>query len=128
MKEVSLVPPFIKDELKKKDEQRLEEMQKEIDEANVEEEGTKDQENTADTASEPQAEETPGTETDEAAESADDTTKQIEKLTADLADSESSLKRLRADFENYRRRTTKEKEEIGAVVCQGIIKDILLLL
>ena len=125
------MPPFIKDELKKKDEQRLDEMQKEIDEATVSEEGAADQETSENSTPDSQSADAPDTESEnveDAEEKADDAAKQIEKLTADLADSESSLKRLRADFENYRRRTTKEKEEIGAVVCQEIIKDMLPLL
>ena len=37
----------------------------------------------------------------------------------------SSLKRLQADFENFRRRTSKEREEIGNVVTQELLKNLL---
>lgn len=46
-------------------------------------------------------------------------------LKAELADSESSLKRLRADFENFRRRTNKEKEEIGQVAKEEMLRAML---
>ena len=36
--------------------------------------------------------------------------------------------RVQADFENFRRRTSKEKEELSAVVTQGMLKDMLPLL
>lgn len=35
------------------------------------------------------------------------------------------LKRLQADFENFRRRTRQEKEELSAVVAQGVILELL---
>lgn len=41
---------------------------------------------------------------------------------------EERCKRLQADFENFRRRTRQEKEELSAVVAQGLIKDLLPLL
>ena len=36
--------------------------------------------------------------------------------------------RLRADFDNFRRRSAKEREELAAVVTQGILADMLPLL
>lgn len=48
-----------------------------------------------------------------------------ERLCAELSDKEDRLKRLAADFENFRRRTAKEKEEISAVVTQMLLKDML---
>lgn len=38
------------------------------------------------------------------------------------------LKRLQADFDNFRRRTRQEKEELSAVVAQNLIKELLPLL
>lgn len=106
----------MKDELKKKDEQKLDEMQQEIDEASAETEAE-------------EAESPDGAEVDEAAETeASDEAQQLEKLTADLKEKEERVLRLQADFENFRRRTAKEKEELSAVVTQGILKDMLPLL
>ena len=106
----------MKDELKKKDEQKLDEMQQEINEASAEAE----------------TEEVEGQDDAEAAEAAEteasDEAQQLEKLTADLKEKEERVLRLQADFENFRRRTAKEKEELSAVVTQGILKDMLPLL
>lgn len=108
------MPSFMKDELKKKDEQKLEEMQQEINAANADE---------AD-----EAEEAASESAEENGEQQDETAAQIEKLTADLKEKEDRVLRLQADFENFRRRTGKEKEELSAVVTQGILKDMLPLL
>ncbi|WP_074514283.1 nucleotide exchange factor GrpE [Selenomonas sp. WCT3] len=106
----------MKDELKKKDEQKLDEMQQEINEASAEAE----------------AEEVEGQDDAEVAEAAEteasDEAQQLEKLMADLKEKEERVLRLQADFENFRRRTAKEKEELSAVVTQGILKDMLPLL
>ncbi|MBO5651308.1 MAG: nucleotide exchange factor GrpE [Selenomonas sp.] len=107
----------MKDELKKKDEQKLEEMQQEINAANADE---------ADEAEEA-ASESAETEA-ENQESQDEAAVQLEKLTADLKEKEDRILRLQADFENFRRRTSKEKEELSAVVTQGMLKDMLPLL
>ena len=101
--------PFEKDKMKKKDEEILEEMQKEIEESE-----------TADTAAESPAEEA---QPDAAADS-----EQIARLEAEKQESEERLKRLQADFENFRRRTRQEKEELAAVVTQGLLTDMLPLL
>lgn len=53
---------------------------------------------------------------------------ETEVLKKELADSESSLKRLRADFENFRRRTNKEKDEVGQVVREDMLRSLLPLL
>lgn len=106
----------MKDELKKKDEQKLDEMQQEINEASAEAEAE-------------EAEGQEDAEVDEAPETeAADEAQQLEKLTADLKEKEERVLRLQADFENFRRRTAKEKEELSAVVTQGILKDMLPLL
>jgi len=108
----------MKDELKKKDEQKLEEMQQEINAANTDE---------ADEAEEA-ASESAENENEETQEPQDEAAAQIEKLTAELKEKEDRVLRLQADFENFRRRTSKEKEELSAVVTQGMLKDMLPLL
>ena len=123
------MPSFMKDEVKKKDEEKLEEMKREIDEAeaadaadaaDVAEEAAGDvREETAEGSRE-------GTE--EAENGADDPVKRAEKLEADLAEKDAQMLRLRADFDNFRRRSAKEREELAAVVTQGILTDMLPLL
>ena len=114
------MPSFMKDELKKKDEQKLEEMQQEINAAgNDEAEEAEEAENAASESAENEAENQ---------ESQDEAVVQLEKLTADLKEKEDRILRLQADFENFRRRTSKEKEELSAVVTQGMLKDMLPLL
>ncbi len=103
--------PFEKDKMKKKDEEILEEMQKEINES--------------DTAAEA-GEEAPAE--DAQPEAAAELSQQVEKLEAEKQESEERLKRLQADFENFRRRTRQEKEELAAVVTQGLLTDMLPLL
>ena len=110
------LPSFMKDELKKKDEQKLEEMQQEINAADS------DEADEAEAASESAENEA------ENKDSQDEAAAQIEKLTAELKEKEDRVLRLQADFENFRRRTSKEKEELSAVVTQGILKDMLPLL
>ena len=63
----------------------------------------------------------------EAAEAVDATVEdsEVETLKAQLAETESNFKRLRADFENFRRRSAKEKEEIGSVAKEEILKAML---
>ena len=114
------MPSFMKDELKKKDEEKLEDMQREIDEAELAGEAADDTcEETAEGSHE-------GTE--EAENGADDPAKRAEKLEADLAEKDAQMLRLRADFDNFRRRSAKEREELAAVVTQGILTDMLPLL
>ena len=124
--EVKGMPSFMKDELKKKDEEKLEEMKREIDEAEA-----ADEEDAAEEAADDVREETAegsreGTE--EAENGADDPVKRAEKLEADLAEKDAQMLRLRADFDNFRRRSAKEREELAAVVTQGILTDMLPLL
>ena len=116
------MPSFIKDELKKKDEQKLADMQEEIKRA-----VGKDEEAEAEAA--PAAEEDAEDET--TAEPQEEVTlakSELEKLQAAVQEKEERALRLQADFENFRRRTAKEKEELSAVVTQGILKDMLPLL
>lgn len=112
----------MKDELKKKDEQKLDEMQHEIGEAEAEEAAAESGDDvSADGADAQPAGQAEKVDAEEAAQ-------QIEKLTEDLKAKEERVLRLQADFENFRRRTGKEKEELSAVVTQGILKDMLPLL
>ena len=119
--EVKGMPSFMKDEMKKKDEEKLEEMKREIDEAEAAEAAEATDELRSETAEESPA----GFE--EAAESADEA-KDREKLEADLQEKDAQMLRLRADFDNFRRRSAKEREELAAVVTQGILADMLPLL
>lgn len=109
------MPSFIKDEMKKKDEQKFDEMQQEIEETETAEaaEGENDAEVQPEAAQE--------SETDELQQ-------QITKLTADLKEKEERALRLQADFENFRRRTSKEKEDLSALIKQEVLKDMLPLL
>lgn len=119
--EVIILPSFIKDEMKKKDEQKLEEMQQEIDEAEAAQED----------AAEGSKEEAPEEAASEAAamqEEIEALKGQVEKLTGDLQEKKDRLLRLQADFDNFRRRSAKEREEISAVVTQNFCKDMLPLL
>lgn len=119
------MPSFMKDELKKKDEQKLDEMQQEINEAE-----TVNTDETATEASSENQEEA----NDEASKNADtaenevDLQAELEKLTAEVKEKSDKALRLQADFENFRRRTSKEKDELAAVVTQGVMKDMLPLL
>ena len=112
----------MKDELKKKDEQKLDEMQHEIDEAEAEEAAAE----SGDDVSADGADAQPAGQAEKA--DAEEAAQQIEKLTEDLKAKEERVLRLQADFKNFRRRTGKEKEELSAVVTQGILKDMLPLL
>ncbi|WP_314595244.1 nucleotide exchange factor GrpE [uncultured Selenomonas sp.] len=120
------MPSFMKDELKKKDEEKLEEMKREIDEAEAAEEEDAAEEAARDVREETAEGSREGTE--EAENGADDPVKRAEKLEADLAEKDAQMLRLRADFDNFRRRSVKEREELAAVVTQGILTDMLPLL
>ena len=107
--------------MKKKDEQKLEEMHQEIDEAEAAQED----------AAEGSEEEAPEEAASEAAamqEEIEALKGQVEKLTGDLQEEKDRLLRLQADFDNFRRRSAKEREEISAVVTQNFCKDMLPLL
>ena len=59
----------------------------------------------------------PETETAEAAPVED----KAATLEAELKEKSDRILRLQADFENFRRRTAKEKEELAAVITQNIL-------
>lgn len=57
---------------------------------------------------------------------------ELEKLKIELSEKDASLseqserfKRLQADFENFKRRTRQEKEELSNIVAQNVVYDIL---
>lgn len=100
--------PFDKDKLKKKDEERLEEMQREIDEH---EKASEELEN-----NQPET---------EVIEEAPEEKSELELLQEKVAEDEERYKRLQADFENFRRRTRQEKEELSALVVQNFITELL---
>ena len=66
----------------------------------------------------------PETETAEAAPVED----KAAALEAELKEKSDRILRLQADFENFRRRTAKEKEELAAVITQNLLTDLLPLL
>lgn len=107
--------------MKKKDEQKLEEMQQEIDEAEAAQEDAAE-------GSEEEAPEEAASEGAAMQEEIEALKGQVEKLTGDLQEKKDRLLRLQADFDNFRRRSAKEREEISAVVTQNFCKDMLLLL
>ena len=57
-----------------------------------------------------------------------DTAAEIENLKAELKAKDDRFLRLQADFDNFRKRTAREKSEIAAVIEQAFIKDLLPLL
>ena len=118
------MPAFMKDE-NKRDEEKLKEMQREIDEGLSEESEESRGEDVAEDAAEAAAADAPEGAEAEAAEPAEDLAKKVEELQAALAEKDNKLQRLQADFENFRRRTSKERVEIGDVVTQELLKSLL---
>ncbi len=49
----------------------------------------------------------------------------IEQLRAEIKDKDDRFMRLRAEFDNYRKRTAREKTELAATVEQAFLKDLL---
>ena len=121
------LPSFMKDAMSKKDEQKMKEMQQEIDEAEAEKTAA-DEAEAPETA---EASESDAAEADAAAEAEapdEDTAAlkaQVESLKAALEEKDNRVKRLQADFENFRRRTSKEREELANVVTQDLLKSML---
>ncbi len=120
------MPSFMKDELKKKDRQRFEDMQKEI--ADVINNKADEEENQV----EEEAEQSPYAADSGESQQPEVDVKNVDELEAEItklqeavaAEKERTL-RLQADFENFRRRTAKEKEELAAVITQEFLKDML---
>lgn len=107
--------PFIKEEMKKKDEVILEDMKQAIDAAESDDKEV--------------VEEAPVGEENIQQVSAEELLQQkVEDLQAAVQEKDERVKRLQADFENFRRRTRQEKEELSAVVTQTLLTDMLPLL
>ena len=54
--------------------------------------------------------------------------KEIERLKNELNDKQERIMRLQADFDNFRKRTAREKTELASTVEQAFLKDLLPLL
>lgn len=50
---------------------------------------------------------------------------EVDKLKAEIAEKDDRILRQQAEFQNFRRRTQKEKEELGNVVKQDVLKSLL---
>ncbi len=121
------LPSFMKDAMSKKDEQKRKEMQQEIDAAEAEESAA--EESAPETAPEDAAKDAADAASPDAQEAPEDDASalkaQVESLQAALAEKDNRVKRLQADFENFRRRTSKEREELANVVTQDLLKGML---
>lgn len=121
------LPSFMKDAMSKKDEQKMKEMQQEIDAAEAEESAA--EESASETAPEDAAKDAADAAAPDAQEAPEDDASalkaQVESLQAALAEKDNRVKRLQADFENFRRRTSKEREELANVVTQDLLKGML---
>ena len=116
---------FEKDKMKKKDEASLEEMKEQIEEALADEMAERRAFN-QDAPEEAPPQESGETQAGESEETAPEDADAIrEKYEAELAEKENRYLRLQADFENFRRRTRQEKEELAAVVTQNLLEDLL---
>ena len=113
--------------MSKKDEQKMKEMQQEIDAAEAEESAA--EESAPETAPEDAAKDAADAAAPDAQEAPEDNASalkaQVESLQAALAEKDNRVKRLQADFENFRRRTSKEREELANVVTQDLLKGML---
>ena len=74
------------------------------------------------------AKESPASEEPAADSEAGEAPGEAEQLHQALKEKEDQYLRLQAEYANFRRRTTKEKEELAAVVTQNILTDMLPLL
>lgn len=116
---------FEKDKMKKKDEASLEDMKEQIEEALAEEMAERRAESTGEQEEAP-PQDSGETQAGESEETAPEDADAIRaKYEAELAEKENRYLRLQADFENFRRRTRQEKEELAAVVTQNLLKDLL---
>ncbi len=121
------LPSFMKDAMSKKDEQKMKEMQQEIDGAEAEETAADEAEapETAEASESDAAEADAAAEAEAPDEDAAALKAQVESLKAALEEKDNRVKRLQADFENFRRRTSKEREELANVVTQDLLKSML---
>lgn len=111
--------------MSKKDEQKMKEMQQEIDEAEAEETAADEAPEAAEAADAAAPEADAEAETTASEEDAAALKAQVESLKAALEEKDNRVKRLQADFENFRRRTSKEREELANVVTQDLLKSML---
>lgn len=113
--------------MSKKDEQKMKEIQQEIDEAEAEEAAADEAEapETAEASESDAAEADAAAEAEAPDEDAAALKAQVESLKAALEEKDNRVKRLQADFENFRRRTSKEREELANVVTQDLLKSML---
>ena len=118
------LPSFMKDAMSKKDEQKMKEMQQEIDAAEAEE-AAADEAEAPEASAADEAEADAPTEAEASEEDAAALKAQVERLKAALEEKDNRVKRLQADFENFRRRTSKEREELANVVTQDLLKGML---
>ena len=65
---------------------------------------------------------------EEISEETSDAAAELEKLKAELNAKDDRILRLQADFDNYRKRTAREKSELSTVIEQAFLKDLLPLL
>lgn len=114
--------PYMKDEMKKKDSEKLEEMQEEIDEAEAHNVQDKD---TDDAEDKDKKEETAAAQKSAEENDADELAAQLDAGKKALAEAEDRFKRLQADFINFRRRSSQEKADLTDFVLQGFLKDML---
>ena len=113
---MNTLPAYEKDELKKKEQQRLDEMQEEIADADAADATAVEEEQPA----EAQA----GAEQPDTAEAADPAA-ELARVQQQLEEAQQQALRLQADFANFRKRSNKEREELSDVVTQEILKDML---
>ena len=111
--------------MSKKDEQKMKEMQQEIDAAEAEETAADEAPETAEAADAAAPEADAAAEAAASDEDAAALKAQVESLKAALEEKDNRVKRLQADFENFRRRTSKEREELANVVTQDLLKSML---
>ena len=78
-----------------------------------------------DAAAEQAAEDAGAEAGDAGGEQEQDPAAELEALKKQLAEGAERMKRLQADFENFRRRTRQEKEELSNMVVQDFIKELL---
>lgn len=121
---------YMDEDIRKKDKVKMDEMQREIDAAEAEINAEAAEEETEAAAAEDTAAPADGAEAPEASSASKeaetgDPQAEIDKLEAALKEKDDRCLRLQADFENFRRRTTKEREELSAVVTQELLKDLL---
>ncbi len=114
--------PYIKDDMKKKDSDKLDEMKKEINDTLIDEpvnlsDGQETSDNANDTENQASAEDVSQ---DDAAIKA-----QLEAGQKALTEADERFKRLQADFVNFRRRSAQEKSDISDFILQGFLKDML---